>query len=270
MIALGLASLLFTFHIDWRYAFWIGAAISSIGFYARTRLRETPEFLHMKSQKNNKRSQAPLDISINKATMLGYFLISCGFPACFYLAYIHFGNILKTRYGYTSEQLIHHNFLLSILHCGSFLVYTLCSYKIHPLKLLRFRLWIFLPTILFYPYWLDIISSPAELLVFQGIIMCFGVMDVPAAGVMLTHFPVVKRFTSTGLLYAFSRIAIYILTSFGFVYLTEMMNHWGVWFLMVLLSIGFAWAIKHFERLEGLTSPSLNISFEDLKKPHLE
>jgi MFS family permease len=266
MLALGIASLLFLFKIDWRFAFWIGAAISSIGFYARTRLRETPEFLLMKSNKVKVKKAATKDNDINKATMLSFFLISCGFPACFYLAYIHFGTLLKSTYGYTSEQLIHHNFILSVTHCASFLIYALLSYKFHPLQILKFRLLIFLPVMLLYPYWLSIINTPIELFIFQVVIMCFGIMDVPAAGVMMNHFPVLKRFTSTGLLYAFSRIAIYILTSFGFVYLTEVMNHWGVWLLMVILCLGFGWAVYYFEKLEGRTNrPFFIIPFKQRK-----
>lgn len=53
MLALGLATLLNIFEINWRLAFWVGAAISSIGFTARTHLRETPDFLTTKRRKNH-------------------------------------------------------------------------------------------------------------------------------------------------------------------------------------------------------------------------
>lgn len=42
--ALAIASLVTSYGFNWRAAFWIGAVIALIGFIARTKLRETPEF----------------------------------------------------------------------------------------------------------------------------------------------------------------------------------------------------------------------------------
>ncbi|MBW8309599.1 MAG: MFS transporter [Candidatus Paracaedibacteraceae bacterium] len=265
MIALGLAIMLLKLEINWRMAFWIGAAISSIGLIARTQLQETSEFLRMKKlQRKRKGEQAAKNLSvspvrpdkINTQTFMAYFLISCGYPVCFYLAYIHFGNILKATYYYTAEQVIQHNFILSIAQCLSFLAYSLLSYRINPLRILKFRLWIFWPVVLLYPYWVSIIHSPSQLLIFQLGIIVFGIMDVPAAGIMMNHFPILKRFTSTSLIYAFSRMVIYLITSFGFVYLTQAMSHYGIWLILAFLCLGFKWAIHYFENLEGLTDES--------------
>ncbi|WP_075261597.1 MFS transporter [Candidatus Odyssella acanthamoebae] len=265
MIALGLAIMLLKLEINWRMAFWIGAAISSIGLIARTQLQETSEFLRTKRlQKKRKAHPTAKNLSsassssdkINTSTFMAYFLISCGYPACFYLAYIHFGNVLKTTYHYTSEQVIQHNFILSVAQCLSFLVYSLLSYKINPLRILKFRLLIFWPIVLLYPYWLSIIHSPSQLLMFQFLIMVFGIMDVPAAGLMMNHFPTLKRFTSTSLIYAFSRMIIYLVTSFGFVYLTQAMSYYGIWLILAVLCLGFNWAIRYFENLEGLKDGS--------------
>ncbi len=264
MFALGLANLLNTFNISWRMAFWIGAAISSIGFTARARLRETPEFIKMQKRqrslkKEDSSSLVPLEWSgyTKYKTIFAYFLISCGFPACFYLSYIHCGGILKNAYGFTSKEIIHHNFLLSIVHCTSFILYSLASYKINPLTILKIRLYFFFPFILFYPYFISVIATPNELFIFQSIIIGFSIVDVPAAGIIMNHFPVLKRITSTSLIYAFSRVSIYVITSFGMVYLTDIFNNWGVWFLMIILCIGFSWSIRHYETLEKMKRQSL-------------
>ena len=260
MIALGMAMLLSILEINWRMAFWIGAAISSIGFIARTQLPETAEFLRTKKLHKKYRSRkleanssysSSINNKISASTLAAYFLISCGYPACFYLTYIHFGNTLKEVYHYTSEQVIQHNFILSIAQCASFLVYSLLSYKFNPLRILKYRYWIFFPVILLYPYWLSIISSPFQLLIFQVFIIVFGIIDVPAAGIIMTHFPTLKRFTSTSLIYAFSRLVVYIVTSFGFVYLTQAMSHYGIWLLLIFLCVGFNWSVNYFERLEN-------------------
>ena len=46
--AVGVAALVTIKGFDWRDAFWIGACIAVVGSVARTRLRETPEFLQKK------------------------------------------------------------------------------------------------------------------------------------------------------------------------------------------------------------------------------
>jgi len=50
VVALGIASLVTSYGFNWRIAFWIGATIALVGTMARTRLRETPEFVDMKLQ----------------------------------------------------------------------------------------------------------------------------------------------------------------------------------------------------------------------------
>lgn len=264
MMALGLSILLLLLKIDWRLAFWVGAGISSIGFLARTHLRETPEFLRIRRQKQQsnklfKTKAAPKDpqANIHRWSMVAYFLISCGYPMCFYLAYMHLGTHLKNNYGYTSQDLIQHNFILSLVQCLSFLFYAILSYRINPLKILRYRWFAFLPLMLLYPYWLGLLETPAQVLIFQILILVLGVMDVPAAGLMINYFAVLKRFMSAGLIYAFSRMAIYVLTSFGMVYLTGALSHWGVWWIMLFICLGFDGSIGYFAQLEHLKDPGL-------------
>ena len=48
--ALAVASLVTHCGFNWRIAFWMGAGIAVVGSIARTRLRETPEFLQAKSR----------------------------------------------------------------------------------------------------------------------------------------------------------------------------------------------------------------------------
>lgn len=45
LAALGVATLVTSYYLNWRIAFWIGASIALVGAVARLRLRETPEFL---------------------------------------------------------------------------------------------------------------------------------------------------------------------------------------------------------------------------------
>ncbi|XVN43223.1 MAG: hypothetical protein RCG15_02780 [Candidatus Rickettsia vulgarisii] len=42
---------------------------------------------------------------VNQKTTLAYFLIECAWPACFYFAYVHCGNILKNNFNFSSEEI---------------------------------------------------------------------------------------------------------------------------------------------------------------------
>ena len=99
-IALGVASLVTHFGMNWRSAFWVGACIAVVGSLARTRLRETPDFLKMKKERRlqeylghkkmshlqEMRSTIKNDICYKK-NLLFYFFVECVTPLCFYLVY---------------------------------------------------------------------------------------------------------------------------------------------------------------------------------------
>jgi len=127
-VALGIASLvtLEKGGISWRYAFLIGAVVAFIGTIARTTLRETPEFADArrrvkKTFKTMNKDIGVLEtnplwnIKVDKITAISMFFIQCAWPVCFYIAYIHCGNILQEVFMYSPEQVIHQNFFLSIV-----------------------------------------------------------------------------------------------------------------------------------------------------------
>ncbi|WP_323136216.1 MFS transporter [Rickettsia rhipicephali] len=47
-VALAVGTLVTSFGLDWRIAFWFGAAIAIVGAVVRTNLRETPDFIDAK------------------------------------------------------------------------------------------------------------------------------------------------------------------------------------------------------------------------------
>ena len=47
-----------------------------------------------------------------------------------------------------------------------------------------------------------------------------------------------------------TRALIYIVTSFGLVYLTEMFGHYGLWILVMPLSTAYLWGVYYFIKLE--------------------
>lgn len=99
LVALGVTNGIFALGLEWRVGFWFGAVIALVGFVARTALRESPEFSDAKKQLQYrlKRVNIGEDISqdnvilnqkVKKKTLLSFFLVYCGRPACFYFIYI--------------------------------------------------------------------------------------------------------------------------------------------------------------------------------------
>jgi len=263
--ALGIATLTTMYGWNWRMAFWVGAGVALIGSVARTALRETPEFVDAKRQLKKELSGA-LDKGyvneqklknniiwnkkINPKTALAYFLIQCARPVCFYFTYIYCGNVLKTLFNYTSEQIIRHSFMLSLIDLLGIIIITYLSSKIYPLKILRFKIVLFSIAILFVPYFLQNLTLPIHLFLLQSFIVLFAVDSSPAAAIFYKYFPVLKRFTYAGFMYASSRAIIYIITSFGLVYLVEKYSNWGILIIMIPVVAGFSFALSHFIKLE--------------------
>ena len=179
VMALVIASAFTSYGLNWRIAFWIGSCVAVVGSVARTRLRETPEFADMKRRlKKNAEEvdgqeidgttflQNMEDLPTEKGNQKNpfiFFLLQCAWPICFYFSYIHCGNVLKQSFGYTAEQVIHHNLLVSIVQLVSLAFVAYLSYWVHPLKILKIRLWIFIICVLFFPYWLQHATTPFSL-----------------------------------------------------------------------------------------------------------
>jgi MFS transporter, MHS family, proline/betaine transporter len=259
--AIGVAYLTTSMGFNWRIAFWIGTAVAIIGSVARTKLRETPEFVDARRQirkdvKEGRKLAEELDHipayheRASTATLLAYFLMECGWPACFYFTYIHCGNILKQTFGFTPEQIIGQNFIASIANLVGYLVLTYLSYSIYPLKILRFKGALFLPFSLILPYLLLNLQTPFGLLLIQVFVMLFVINCTSAMPIFFKHFPVFRRFTYAGMIYALSRTTMSVVISFGLVYLVKYFGNWGVSMIMFPVALGYILGVIHFEKLE--------------------
>jgi MFS family permease len=261
MAALGIATFVTSFQLNWRIVFLFGAGIALVGSVARTALKETPEFADAKrrikrsfEQTNHSSSMVNSNYIVQEKvkvkTMLAYFFMHCTRPICFYFAYIHCGIILKDSFAYTPEQVISHNFILSIIDLFGLIVLALLSYKIYPLKILKVKLIVFFTFLLFSPYLLNHINSPLQLALIQVFAVFFAFDEMPGVSILYKHFPIFKRFTYTSILHALARAFMYVMVSFGLVYLTKYFGSYALLIISLPLSFGFAFGLSHFERLE--------------------
>jgi MFS transporter, MHS family, proline/betaine transporter len=266
MAALGMATLVTSLAFNWRAAFLGGAIIAIIGTLARTRLRETPDFVDKKkrilsaikeSQKEGLGKPAEL---LNKTnvlwkekvpwkTSLAFLMISSGPPMCLYFSYVYCGSLLKDI-GFAVEQIISQNFMVSTLEFLGILLTVFLSAKIFPLKILKFKGILFLGFLLLVPFFLSSASNSFVILLIQFVSVLLTLTGVPAVAVLIVKFPVFRRFTYTSFIYAISRSVMYVVTSFGLVYLTSSFGPYGLWAIMLPMSVGFLWGVYHFENLE--------------------
>lgn len=266
MVALGIAALVTKIEMNWRIAFWAGAGIAVIGSAARYRLRETPDFLTTKISLQKKIEDRKEKLSITakrsirsslnqmsgkRQAWTAYFLVYCGWPLSFYLAYMYFNPLLKNKFGYSPEDIILHNFFLSVLMCISVVFWIMLSYRIHPLIILRERCKILFGLTLLLPFCINSVSSSFHVFLIQASILIFSMVAEPAPSIFIMHFPVLRRFTTASFVYALSRALMFIVTSFSLVYLTEWLGYYGLWVVMFPIISGFFWGVRYFEKLEA-------------------
>lgn len=258
--ALGIASLVTESGFNWRLAFWMGATIAVIGSFARTRLRETPEFLNHKNQKKQDLSKQSLTpqkrIKTSPKTLLAFFFIECSYPLIFYMTFIYFNPILKTL-GYSPHDIISHNFMLAAFAVVLNIVIVWLVSFIHPLKILNFRANLSILTFILLPICLKLSSSLTTIIMCQVFLSIARGGGAPGDSIFIKSLYIGKRFTLTTFNYALSRALVHILSAFGLVYLTEWMGYYGIWVLGIPFSLAYWWGIEYFKNLEHRKNPEL-------------
>nr|WP_253308644.1 MFS transporter [Rickettsia endosymbiont of Ceutorhynchus assimilis] len=263
--ALAVASLVTSYGFNWRLAFWIGGGIAVIGIIARTTLREAPDFVNAKKKIQDSlarinenitilKDDAIFNEKINKKVLIFYFIMESTSPVYFYLNYIYCGNILKNTFFYTADQVIKQNFILGVANFLNVLILTFLCYKVHPIKILRYKLFIFIPFSIVMPYFLNIATSPSQVLLIQLLSIFFACTAFPANPVIYVYFPIFKRFSAVTFTFAISKAVMYTISSFGIMYLTKYFGNLGLLILILPLNLGYTMAVNYFKNLERMNN----------------
>jgi MHS family proline/betaine transporter-like MFS transporter len=254
---------------NWRYAFYFGAGVALVGMLARTALRETPDFVNAKMRLKNtlekfqdteaninanevlKENQVHIDNQkVNIKTTISLLLLDCMWPVVFYFVYVHCPNISKYSFKYSAEQIIQNNFIVSIVMLASTLLIVFLNTKIYPLLHLKIKLVISSITLIIAPFLLNVATNGYDILLVQCLILFFACGTSVANGIFFKYFPVFKRFTFAAVIYAISRALVYVITSFGLVYLTDYFGNYGIYFIIIPAILGFWYGLNHFIALE--------------------
>jgi predicted MFS family arabinose efflux permease len=182
-----------------------------------------------------------------------FFLIYCGWPLSFYLAFIYFNPMLKEVFGYSCEKVIMHNFFLSaVLLITEFCFAALCI-RIHPIKILKVKSRLALVLMIFLPFLINTMKTPAHLFLIQSCLLILSLTAMPAVSIFMYHLPISQRFTLASFLYAIAYALMYVTTSFGLVYLGNYFGAFGLWFITLPVALAYVYGIGYFERLERKT-----------------
>ena len=260
-VALIVASFAISFAFNWRIAFWIGAIIALIGLVARTRLRETPEYVDFKRRLKIKMAMVNkpglltnfppgYKERLDKKAILAYFLIRFIGPACFYITYIAAGSFMKERLGFNAEEVIHQNMKVSIIITIAILITVYLSKKYHPIKITKVYVTLFGVCLIFVPYWFSHITNVFSLsfLQFATYIpgLCMSVLEISC----FAHIPVAKRFTLLAATFGISSALSNTISSLAFIPLTDYFGFYGLWFIFSPMLVGFIYSVNYIEKLE--------------------
>ncbi|WP_425364441.1 proline/betaine transporter [Candidatus Tisiphia endosymbiont of Mystacides longicornis] len=111
---------------------------------------------------------------------------------------------------------------------------------------------IYYSIIIFVPYILTSIPSPFYLLLLQFFILLLKTGTFPAVPIFYKQFPVFKRFRCVSISFAVIRATMYIVTSFGLIYLIDSFGNWGIIILFVPFLVAYGFGLRHFAMLEKL------------------
>lgn len=263
-LALGVVSLVTMTSFDWRNAFWAGAGIAFIGFYARKTLAETSDFNNIKIRIKLIMSEFMVSYKeaerimykntekkvYRKGVKLALLVIQCVYPLYFHLAYIYCGDLLVILFGYSSVEVVHNNFFLSIVDFLNVILIYFMSYHIKPLKILKIQL--FLSTILLisFPFLLNNITEPYHLIILQYLLVILAIHGMPAFPIFYKYIPVYQRFKTVGMQYAWGRAVMFGFTSFCLIYLEKWFGYIGFLPVFVFVLICYTIALFYFDKLE--------------------
>ncbi len=151
---------------------------------------------------------------------------------------------------YTPAEVIQHNLIIAIVNFLESSVLPYLGYKLYPLKIVKFKCIVLTIFMSFVHYLLNNLDSAFELLLIQIFIIVFDCTTLPTVPIIYKYLPVFKGFRCVSLIYALSSAVVYIITSFGLIYCTSFLGHWGILVIVLPGLVIFMLSILHFENRE--------------------
>jgi MFS family permease len=260
LLALAVAYMSTVYAFNWRIAFWAGIIIALVGLVARTRLRETPEFVDYKLRfkkkqqeltgKNN--STVLFKEKVDKKTVLAYFFIRFLGGVSFYTTFIYTASFMKSRMGMTAEQVIGQNLKVTFFVLIVLFVITYLLKIIHPLRLTKINLIISAFLLLFVPYGLNNISASDLLLltIIQLALYSFQFTDDSAEITCFKHVSLSNRFTILAVIFGLSAAVSHGVIPFILIFLAKYVGHYAIWVIYAPILTLYWCSLNYIKKLE--------------------
>ena len=230
-VALSLCSFMMFIRPDdgWRYVFFLGSGIAVIGSMARTRLKESPEFLNALKKANVTKRKALTIVEafrVSKRNVISYLMIEMLSPILVFVSFFYSGEFLAKNYGYEPKQIIFHNTLISLVGFTSTTFIAFLTKLFFPIKMLRFSALTLLCVLPFVPSLIHGSSSVWQIFAVQAFL--FSIDLSVGAAVFVRGVPTIGRYTVLGTSFSLARAIGAVFTSFICVMLGEKFGFTGV------------------------------------------
>ena len=249
-LLIALCSIYYDF--NWRLAFWIGAVIAIIGVVARTKLRETPEYIDYRRRLRNKNIE--VDISqegFDTKAALSYFVIRVFACVSFYVAYIYIIEVKKELINLDIRDIVIHNSIFCLFAIViSLLLNIILTFRRHPIKIANGYIWLLSVFIFLIPYCIYNTSTT------QGLYFLQFVLSLPTLSmsglevVCFKHINITTRFRVLGVSGGIASAVALGLIPVSLVFLTKYFGNYALLFVYVPLIIAFFIASNYIKQLE--------------------
>jgi len=237
----------------WRFVFLFGSVIAIIGLFFRKELKESQEFLEETKklkQNDGRKSNFFTIIKQHSRNIFSYFLIELISPFLSFTCFIHIGEILINKLGYTPIQVIKHNLYVTLL---SFVVHMICillTRYVYPIKILKFTTLLLFLSSLSFSYLTNKNITPIDIFIIQVISWSLNVTYI-GASVFVNGFRTIGRFTLMGVSFSLARAVGAIITSYGCMYVSQKYSFDGISALMICMVTLYAIGLYLFIPLKN-------------------
>ncbi len=277
--ALSVASFAITAQTElgWRLAFVVGAVIAVVGLAARTRLRETPEFVdyqrRMKIMGKAKGIVIPQKEFPNqkiKPKTVFFLLTQIFVSAVSYCAtYIYASEFMRENLGFSPAEVISQNLKMSLLSIIISIFTLVFLRNHHPAKISTVYTVISLISLPFIPYLFNSVDNIFTLCILQVLLLLPNLCENGVTFVFYRHFPVTKRFTAVATTAGFGSLLFGLVPTL-FIPLKSYFGDYGLLFLFIPALITTLFSMSYLKKLEqdkGCYSEYPNVRLQSVVYP---
>lgn len=228
----------------WKICFYVGATIALCATIARSKLRETKEFV--KHKQSPKAEMSEVEKFFEKRNFFALIVMNMVGPTAFYFAYSYCSDILKDKLNVASNMILLSNSSLLIAEIVFLYACALLACHYNAFRILKVRTFTSFILIPLSFIALHYHTSHMTVYIAQLIALLSTASFDPATPVVIRSFHISSRFSKYSKAWAFSKAFMYIFSAYLTFFLDNIFGMWGVLFLIMFFSACFCVAVYTF------------------------